>query len=106
MIYLASPYSDPDPAIQEERFRAVYDYVHLSFRKAVVVFSPIVYCHQYHASGQLPGDFAFWQTFNEDMLLRSDELHVLTLKGWDASVGVNAEIVFAHQHNITVRYVV
>jgi len=94
MIYLASPYSHPDPLVREARFdaacRATADLVHAG----QVVFSPIVHGHPLVRFG-LPTDWAFWQRFDEEHLRRCDEVVVLQVDGWRESDGVRAEIELA-----------
>lgn len=68
MIYLASPYSDPDPAVREQRYEAACAATVAMLRAGHVVFSPIVHSHPLVAYG-LPTDWAFWQRVNGDHLL-------------------------------------
>lgn len=104
MIYLASPYSDRDPEVEELRYQAAYSHVRLAFSRKEIIFSPIVYCHQYYINRHTPGDFSFWQNFNEEMLLRATRLRVLRIAGWETSIGVTAEIAFASRSGITVEF--
>lgn len=92
MIYLAQPYTDPDKAIREKRYNAalqiVADYTRLEF----LIYSPIVHYHPVAVRHNLPGDFSFWRQLNFDALERCTEIWVLPLKGWEASLGLRAEI--------------
>jgi len=94
MIYLASPYSHPDPLVREARFdgacRATADLVHAGR----AVFSPIVHGHPLVRFG-LPTDWAFWQRFDTEHLWRCDEVLVLQIDGWRESEGVRAEVELA-----------
>ena len=103
MIYLASPYSHPDPAIRHERFRAACRAAAGLMRSGRTVFSPIVHCHPLVEFG-LPSDWAFWQRCDLEHLKRCDEVIVLTLEGWEASVGVQAEIQIATELGRPVSY--
>ena len=49
--------------------------------------------------GDLPTDFTFWQHHNRHMLALAEELWVLTLPGWEKSVGVAGEISYAAELN-------
>lgn len=104
MIYLASPYTHADPLIEQQRYDAAYAYTLQQIRLGVVIFSPIVYCHHFYTGGHLGGDFSTWKDFNLEMILRSTALRVLRLKGWENSVGVNAEIDYARRAMIPVEY--
>jgi nucleoside 2-deoxyribosyltransferase len=103
MIYLASPYSDPDPAVREQRFQAACWAAAALLRAGHIVFSPIVHCHVLVEHG-LPTDWAFWQHADREHLKRCDEVVVLMLDGWEESAGVQAEIRTAQDLGKRVRY--
>ena len=103
MIYLASPYTDPDPAVREERFRAVCRVAAELMRRGVLVLSPIAHSHPIAAHG-LPTTWDFWETMDREHLKRCDELVVLMLDGWETSRGVQAEIRIAQELGKPVRY--
>ncbi|MEX0718371.1 MAG: DUF1937 family protein [Planctomycetaceae bacterium] len=103
MIYVASPYSDPDPLVREQRFDAVCRAVAALMHSGVVAFSPIVHGHPLVAHG-LPVEWPFWERFDCEHLSRCDELVVLMLDGWRNSRGVRAEIRIAGDLGISVRF--
>ena len=103
MIYLASPYSHPDPAIREERFRAACRAAAQLMRIGNIVFSPIVHSHPIALHG-LPTDWRFWERHDREHLVRCDEVVVLMLNGWQESEGVHAEIRIAAELGKPVRY--
>jgi hypothetical protein len=105
MLYLASPYSDPAPAIREKRFRAACQAVAALLRAGRAVYSPVCHCHPLVEFG-LPTDWEFWERYNREHLAHCDELVVLTLDGWQASVGVQAEIRIAAEQGKPVSYLV
>ena len=43
MIYLASPYSDPDPAVRQSRFEAACKATAEMLRAGLIVFSPVMW---------------------------------------------------------------
>lgn len=96
MIYLASPYTHPDPAVREVRFRAACRQAAEMFRCGIPVFSPIAYSHAI-AAHDLPLEWDFWARFDEAFLEVCSEVWVLTLDGWRESRGVQAEIELAHE---------
>ena len=96
MLYLASPYSDPDNAVRDQRFRAACRATAALLCSGHVVYSPIVHGHPLVEFG-LPTDWEFWQRYDREHLARCDELVVLTLDGWQESVGVQAEIRIAQE---------
>ncbi len=94
-IYLASPYSHPDPHVREQRFRDVCRVAGKWLSEGYLVFSPIAHSHVIALMSELPGDFAFWVPWDKHQIKAADEFWVLQLPGWESSVGVQAEIVYA-----------
>lgn len=95
MIYLASPYSSPDPAIRKERFERVSELTVKLLREGRHVFSPLTYSHELAERFGLCGSWAFWERLDLDFLERCDEVWVYQLPGWRESVGVTAEVAHA-----------
>ena len=93
MIYLASPYHDPDPAVRAERLRLAEEAMHFFFQ-GTSVFSPIA--HNGPSSERLgshhPADYLL---FDFEMLDNADHLAVLDIPNWRQSRGVLMEIGFA-----------
>ena len=104
MIYLASPYSDPDPAVRCARFEAVCDYAAVMIRAGHHVYSPIAHSHPIAERG-LPGGWPFWAEHNRIMLGRCQSVVVLALPGWEQSWGVQAEVAIANELGLTVTIV-
>ena len=99
-IYLASPYTnDPD-----NNFKLAEAHTAKALKQGLVIFSPIVHCHEIAKEYNLPPDFDFWQNYNFGMLRSAEVLHVLMIEGWEDSKGVQAEIDFAVQHDISILY--
>jgi hypothetical protein len=103
MIYLASPYSHPDVAVREVRFREACRAAAKLMRLGQVVFSPIAHGHPIAAFG-LPTNWRFWEPFDRYQLERCSEVVVLTLDGLETSEGVQAEIRIADELGKPVRY--
>jgi len=100
-IYLASPYTN-NP---HKNFKKAEKYTAEELKAGVCIFSPIVHCHEIAQKHNLPHDFNFWQKYNFGMLEAANELHILTLPGWEESLGVQAEIKFAYENNIPIRFI-
>jgi len=94
ITYLASPYSASGPAVREARFQAACRATAELMRAGRIVYSPIVFSHPLTAFG-LPTDWSYWERYDREFLQRCDEVVVLTLDGWQQSVGVKAEIRLA-----------
>jgi len=104
MIYLASPYTHPDPVVREERFRAVCRLAADIMRCGIHVFSPIAHSHPIAKHG-LPLDWEFWREYNFEFLRRCSALWVLMLDGWQESEGVQAEIKRARELGMQVMLI-
>lgn len=103
VIYLASPYSDPDPEVRAQRYLTVREETARLMREGVHVFAPIVYGHPLVEAGA-PDDREFWMAFDEAMIAKCHELWVLEVPGWEQSVGVVQEIRWAYRFDIPIRF--
>jgi hypothetical protein len=106
VIYLASPYSDPDPAVREARFKSVCKVAARLIRAGYVVFCPIAHSHPLEVHGDLIGGWDFWALQDLPLLNVCNELHVAAFPGWEESEGVTAEIKYWEQvkHGTAVVY--
>lgn len=104
MIYLASPYSHPDPKIRNKRAVEITKIAaHLLSRK-IPVFSPITFGHEvWKHNKDLPTDAAYWNGYNFHFLNHASELWVVRMKGWEESDGIKDEVAFAEQIKIPVK---
>lgn len=101
--YLACPYTHQDKQVMHDRFKTVTDAAVSLLNQGVHVFSPISYNAPWE-DYDLPHTFAFWEHFDKAFIARMDSVVVLTLDGWQQSVGVTEEIKFAEDIGIPVYY--
>ena len=100
VLYVAAPFTHPEAATRERRYRAACRASALLMAAGVVVFSPLSHSVPIVQHGELDEmDSGFWLTMDLPLLERSDELLVLGLDGWDRSKGVVAEMFFALKHH-------
>ena len=104
IVYVASPYTHPDPAIQEKRFQDVCRFSAGLFQQGICAFSPIAYTHPIAQYG-LPTGFEFYMDYDIAILNACAEMIVLMLDGWQDSEGVQAEIEIAKAMGLPIRYV-
>ena len=104
MIYLACAYTHDNPNTVAERVENARKAMAHLINKGQHVYCPIVQFHEVALNYNLPGDFIFWQKLNFDMIDRCDEVVVLTLDGWQDSIGVNGEIDYAERNHKPVTY--
>lgn len=102
-IYLASPYSDPSPAIRTYRYIMACKISGLLMLRGFNVFSPIALCHPISVHMKNSMDHDFW--LNQVMSYLTDwadELYVATLPGYRDSRGIQLEIERAKELQLPV----
>ena len=106
MIYLACPYSDPNPLVRQMRFTQVCHVAARLMLAGNVVFSPIAHSHPIETLGMTDiKDGEFWMAQDLPLLALADKLMVLKLPGWERSKGLGQEIAFALGRGIHVEYI-
>lgn len=100
MIYVASPYSDPDPTVREIRFRFAEAFIASRLEIGAPAFSPVVYCHRMAATYQLPNDVDYWADVNRQFFAACSSVVLLALAGWSRSRGVAAELNWRRDRNL------
>lgn len=104
-VYLAAPYSDPDPEIRQRRTEIVDSVAAEIMQQGYVVFSPLSHSHRiaHHMGNHLSHDF--WLVQGLEMLRLCDEMWIVTLPGHSQSKGVKMEREAASEWSMPVRYV-
>lgn len=105
MIYLASPYSHPDPVIRKTRFLLVEQCAANLIKAGRFVWTPIVYTHEMAIKHSFPTDAEFWKKLNISFLRKADEMYLLKIDGWMESKGVMMELKLAEDMLIPIRFV-
>jgi hypothetical protein len=103
MIYLASPYSHPDPLVCQARFDAACQAAAGLITAGQAVIATIVQGHPLVRFG-IPGSWSFWASLAREYIARCDEVVVLQLDGWRESEGVQAELALARELGKRVDY--
>jgi hypothetical protein len=103
MVYLACPYTHPDPKVREERFQLANRIASELMRQGTMVFSPISHSHPIAEYG-LPKDWEFWEKYDRWFLERCEKLLIVKALGWDESIGIREEIGIAKQRGIEIEY--
>lgn len=92
MIYLMSPYSHEEEVIREGRYLAAEIACVAFWRQGIPVYCPIVHWHNTAKRHQLPWNAEAWKAQNMGVLVRCTRAGILTLNGWQDSVGLRAEV--------------
>lgn len=93
MIYLASPYTHPDPEVVKFRVAEAARWTAEAWRRGYTVFSPVVHGQALVDTNiTMPMTHEFWLSHDWNFLNLAEELWVLMLPGWGDSRGVNKEI--------------
>ena len=107
VVYLACPYTDPDPAVRKARFDVATVVAADFIREGRIVYSPITMTHPIDiviagASNTLGSDF--WVAFDEAFMEMCSEIVVIRLEGWQKSRGITREIAYFKDHKKPIRY--
>lgn len=106
LIYLASPYSDPDPDVEEKRFQTVCVAGADLFMRGSFVFSPIAHCHALAVTrADMGRAFDTYAKYSILMIEKCERFMVVKLPGWETSIGVQAEIKFAESIGRKIEYI-
>lgn len=95
MIYLASPYTHPDPKVREWRHEKVCRMAGQLMLEGLHIFSPIAHSHVIAALAGLPTNWDFWREKDYHIIDRCDALICYHLDGWQDSKGLLAENAYA-----------
>lgn len=108
VIYLACPYTDPNPAVRLARFNVATAVAADLIRAGHIVYSPITMTHPIDIvlageSSTLGSDY--WVAFDEAFMAMCSEMVVIRLDGWQNSNGIRREIAYFTEHNKPIRYI-
>jgi hypothetical protein len=107
VVYLACPYTHPDPAVRQIRFDVATAAAADLIRAGQIVYSPITMTHPIDvllagASNTLGSDY--WVAFDEAFMEMCSEMIVLRVDGWQRSSGIKREIAYFTEHKKPIRY--
>lgn len=106
MYYLASPFTHKSKKVRKERVKIAAKASALLLKQDVMVISPIALDGPWHDDYGLPCEWGdFWEKFDKNIMERCDGLIVLTVDGWLESVGIQAEIDYAHELGMPVYFI-
>lgn len=103
MIYLATPYTNEDPAVMEHRYNTAMDVAQYFISNNYVIFSPIVHCHEMAIKYKMNKDYTFWKTYNKSMIKVVKEVWFAAMPGCTKSTGMLAEYLIAKKYHKIIR---
>jgi hypothetical protein len=111
LIYLATPYSHPDPAVRQQRYDQAKCITVELLEDGHLVISPIVHSHyltidigEHLAFTEVYG-FNNWSELDLRILSMCDKLVVVKMDGWNESKGIIAEVEEAKRLGIPVEFI-
>jgi hypothetical protein len=102
--YLASPYTHPELDVMDHRYEAAMSALNYLLQCRMWTYSPIVHCHELAKTHHLPRHAGFWRSYNRAMLDSARSLIILTIDGWDDSVGVADEMKTAKRLHLPTSF--
>lgn len=105
MIYLATQYSHPDELVRQTRYLLAMEITAELINRELVVYSPIVHCHEMAKRHGFPTDTKFWEQYNNSFIRHCEQMLVLVTPDLHTSKGVMAEIEFARQCFIPIVFI-
>lgn len=105
LVYLACPYSDPNPAVRQERFEKVNKAAGCLMRNGLKVFSPISHTHPIASACDLPLEWEYWEQFDRLFISISHRFYVLMLDGWKESKGIEEELKIADELGLQIEFI-
>lgn len=99
IYYLASPYSHKDPLVETLRYEAVSYIASKLILEGYTVIEPIGSCFDKSLKYDMPGGYEYWQKRDRKYISLCDGIIIVTMKGWEESIGVSDEISYARNKN-------
>jgi hypothetical protein len=104
MIYVAAPYFHVDKEVIAYRMEHVYKHMANLTKIGNVCVSPML-MHPVVERYNIPNDFTYWKDYSLQLLAKCDTLYVIELDGWKESKGVETEIKFARDKQLSIWFV-
>lgn len=105
LVYLATPYTTNNVQLKYERMKKLEKIASALFELKVNFISPILHNYTLFDKGLIrDSSWDFWKNYCLSILEKCDKIFVFKDTDWKTSVGVQAEIKFAEENNIPVKY--
>lgn len=104
-MYLASPYTDTEPRVMNQRHRDVCKVAGEMMRAGKIIFCPVSHFHEIGRICKMQVDWSVWRKQCLHWVGLCDEFGILQLPGFSSSVGMCAENQFAMDLGKPIHYV-
>lgn len=106
-VYVAAPLTHKDADVVATRLKNCAIACGILMRKHYPVLCPNMLTEgiNVHSSERFPTHWEYWRDLDLSILRHAKMLLVVQLEGWDTSVGVTAEIQYAHLNDIPILYI-
>lgn len=106
-IFISFPYTHTDNKVTLERVQKAREYCYWQLSAGNIVYAPAIFGHDLMHGLNLTTteenmSFKNWEQFCYSYLFPCDELHLLTMEGWDTSTGCAGEQLKAAELNIPI----
>lgn len=106
MIYVAAPYTHPDPAVVKQRMLDFAATMAELIRQGEHPVSPLMnHFLVDYVETDFPLSWDYWREYSYALLSVSKALYVIKMDGWEQSTGVQAEIEMATGLCLPIVYV-
>jgi len=99
-IYLAGPYTSPDPTIQDKRFIKLVHVTSKLMMMGYTVVTPVLSGVPLSLLDKVENSHEFWMQQDLPVLNKANEMLILALPGWQDSTGLCAEMYYARLWDI------
>jgi uncharacterized protein DUF1937 len=107
IVYLACPYTDPDPEVRKHRFDCVTMAAAHLIEQGLIVYSPLTMTHPVDLVLAREGETLgsdYWVRFDEAFMAVCSRMVILKLDGWESSSGVRRETEWFVSHGQPIEY--
>lgn len=104
IYYFASPYSDESKLLIEQRYVNTIYHAGELIKKGFCLIEPIGMSHPVAQRFDLNTTYEYWKTRDRLFISRCDGVIVLTLPGWNKSIGVTDELAYARELKLDIKF--
>lgn len=103
LTYLCYPFCHENKQVEEARLRVGAEITKTLIGKGMTIFAPVNYSLDVQEAGAIPPQG--WYHWDLGVLDRCDTLAVIEFPGWEKSLGVTLELVFARAKDMNIVFV-